>query len=296
MQYFKRVSVGEARDVLNHLDLLMLYHDDWVSNFMRAIICHERLGDEYIAVDSYDTCRFGRWLVNDMGESLRDVPIVSDIRLIHKNMHLAYRNIFLRWEKQKEISTADFDEANTKKTAFKLSVSTMQFMIYDYLFQVDPLTKTLNRTKLLSTLERERNRIAETKESCSIVMVDIDHFKVINDTYGHAAGDMVLVQTSLFLSSSLRPMDVIFRYGGEEFLMYLPNVAKTEALSILERVRENLAKNNVMIETGQNIKVTASFGVSALDPFVEISMSVDKADRALYIAKNNGRNQVVWVD
>ena len=296
MQYFKNVSVGEARDVLNHLDLLMLYHDDWVSNFMRAIICNENMGDEYVAEDSHETCRFGYWLAHDLGESLRNLPITNDIRLIHKNMHSTYREIFLRWEKQKKISVKDYDEAAIKKTAFKLSVSTMQFMIYDYLFQVDPLTKTLNRTKLLSTLERERNRISETKESCSIAMVDIDHFKVINDTYGHIAGDMALVQTSLFFSSSLRPMDIIFRYGGEEFLMYLPSVGKKEALSLLNRVRKNLSENNIMIETGENIQVTASFGVTALDPDAEIFKSVNKADEALFVAKSRGRNQVVWAE
>ncbi len=296
MRHFNRVSVGEARDILNHLDLLVLYHDDWASHFMRAIICNEDLGDTYISTDSHETCRFGHWIHHELNKSLQDTPIVKDIKYIHKNMHLSFREIFLTWKTEKKVSTQDFDEANTKKTAFKLSVSTMQFMIYDYLFQVDPLTKTLNRTKLLSTLERERNRIAETGETCSIVMVDIDHFKSINDTYGHTVGDTVLVQTSLFLSSSLRPMDIIFRYGGEEFLMYLPGVGKKEALLILNRVRENLSNNKLIIATGKDIKITASFGMTTLTPHAEISESVDKADQALYAAKNSGRNRVVWMD
>lgn len=297
MQHFdNRISMGEARDLLNRLELLTLYHDSWVSEFLRAIVCDELLAEENTSSTSHQTCRFGHWLEHEIHDALRETPIVSDIRLIHENMHTAFRNLLLAWQTEKRVSAADYDEANVKKMAFQLSVSTMQFMIYDYLFQVDPLTKTLNRTKLLSTLERERNRIFETGEQSSLAMVDIDFFKKVNDTYGHTMGDTVLIQVSLFLSTSLRPMDIIFRYGGEEFLVYLPGVGKKDAVAILDRIRINLAANHIALEMGEEIQITASFGVSPLDPQSEIALSVDKADQALYLAKNGGRNRVVWLD
>lgn len=295
MRDFDAISMGAARDILSHLDLLVLYHEEWESGFMRAMICNTHVSDEYLAVDAHETCRFGVWLYQDLHESLKNSNIVNDIKLIHRNMHLAFRDVFTSWKTHGSVSVQAYDEAHTKKMAFNLSVITMQSMIYDYLFQVDPLTKTLNRTKLLSTLERERNRIAETKEICSVVMVDIDHFKRINDTFGHAVGDTVLVQTSLFLSSSLRPMDILFRYGGEEFLMYLPSVGKTEALSALNRIRETLANNRQIVGESEDVTITASFGVTALDPLADIATSIDRADQALYEAKRRGRNQVVWL-
>ncbi|MBF0401069.1 MAG: diguanylate cyclase [Magnetococcales bacterium] len=291
-----RISMGEARDLLNRLELLTLYHDEWVSGFLRSIICNEPPDTSCLAADSHRTCRFGHWLEQEIHDALRTAPIVSDIRLIHENMHAAYRKLLLTWQEDGRVLAKDYDEASVKKMAFQLSVSTMQFMIYDYLFQVDPLTKTLNRTKLLSTLERERNRISETGEKSAIAMVDIDFFKKVNDTYGHVVGDTVLVQVSLFLSTSLRPMDIIFRYGGEEFLLYLPGVGKKDAVTILDRIRVNLAENRILLETGNEICITASFGVSSLDPNTEIALSVDKADQALYMAKKGGRNRVVWLD
>ncbi|MEO5340335.1 MAG: diguanylate cyclase [Magnetococcus sp. MYC-9] len=297
MQHFdNRISTGEARELLNRLELLTLYHDGWLSSFLRAVVCGEPVEEEYVSCDSHQTCRFGHWLDHDIHEALRQSPIVSDIRLIHQSMHAAYRDLFLLWQAERRIPAHEYDEANVKKMAFQLSVSTLQFMIYDYLFQVDPLTKTLNRTKLLSTLERERNRIFETGEHSAIVMVDIDHFKRVNDTYGHSVGDTVLVQVALFLSTSLRPMDIIFRYGGEEFLVYLPGAAKKESLAVLERVRGNLFDNRIMLETGEELAITASFGVTSLDPNADIATSVEKADQALYLAKHGGRNRVVWLD
>ncbi|MBF0185392.1 MAG: diguanylate cyclase [Magnetococcales bacterium] len=290
------ISTGEARELLNRLELLTLYHDDWLSAFIRAIVCDEPLDADYFSEDAHLTCRFGQWLDQEIHESLRQTAIVSDIRLIHRSMHRAYRNLFLVWQQNRRLSALEYDEANVKKTAFQLSVSTLQFMIYDYLFQVDPLTKTLNRTKLLSTLERERNRISETGEQSVIVMVDIDYFKKINDTYGHVVGDTVLVQVALFLSSSLRPMDITFRYGGEEFLVYLPGAGEKEAVAILERIRTSLVENRIMIDAGREIHISASFGATLLDPTAEIAFSIEKADRALYKAKQMGRNRVVWLD
>ncbi|MEO5330637.1 MAG: diguanylate cyclase [Magnetococcus sp. YQC-5] len=296
MNEFKKFPFSEARDVLYQLDLMLFYHDEWFSNFTRGIICDQPLGDEYIAEDAYQACRFGQWLYGNIDAKVKQTLIVQDIELIHKNMHLKFRDCYLKWMTHKTDIKKEYDEALIKRTAFKLTVNTLQFMIYDYLLQTDPLTKTFNRTKLLSTLERERNRIEETGENCAVVMADIDHFKHVNDQYGHAVGDMVLVQTSVLLRNILRPMDLVFRYGGEEFLLYLPGVDKKAALIILDRLRARIAENSIMISEDKTINITISFGGSRLDPGAEIAESVRKADEALYLAKTGGRNRVEWVE
>ncbi|MBF0358287.1 MAG: diguanylate cyclase [Magnetococcales bacterium] len=294
MKNLQNISLSEAMEILHQLDLLLLNHDEWFSELTKNIILNEDINDDFISENPHELCNFGKWFYNDLPPDLRQAPISKDIELIHKNMHLKFKDILVAWKEKKRISKDSYNEATVKKMAFMLTVNTLQFMIYDYLLQTDPLTKTLNRTKLLSTLERERNRISETGESCAVVMADIDYFKKVNDTYGHAVGDMVLVQTALFFSSVLRPMDLVFRYGGEEFLIYMSNLDLISAIKTLDRIREKFATNKIMISTGKMINITASFGVAMLDPKVSIDSSIKKADLALYAAKRSGRNCVKW--
>jgi diguanylate cyclase len=296
MKKLQELSLPEAMDILHQLDLLLLNHDEWFTDLTKSIILDEDISDEFISENPHKLCDFGKWFYNDFDQDLRNLPISQDIELIHRNMHSMFKEILETWKSEKKVSKNYYNEATVKRMAFRLTVNTLQFMIYDYLLQTDPLTKTLNRTKLLSTLERERNRISETGESCVIVMADIDYFKKVNDTYGHAVGDMALVQTALFFSSVLRPMDLVFRYGGEEFLIYMSNIDQNSALRTLDRIREEFSINKIMISTGKLIQITASFGVAKLNPNSDIASSIETADKALYKAKKNGRNRVEWMD
>jgi diguanylate cyclase len=296
MRDLQDLSMPEAMDILHQLDLLLLNHDEWFTALTKSIILDEKVDDEFIANEPHRLCSFGKWFYNDFDAGLRKLPICRDIELIHKNMHTMFKNILINWQIKKEVSKVNYDEATIKRMAFRLTVNTLQFMIYDFLLQTDPLTKTLNRTRMLSTLERERNRISETEENCVVVMADIDYFKKVNDTYGHTVGDMVLVQTALFFSSVLRPLDLVFRYGGEEFLIYMSNQDKKETLKILDRIRDEFSKNKIMIATGKIINITASFGAAKLNPNAEIASSIEKADKALYKSKKGGRNRVEWLD
>jgi diguanylate cyclase (GGDEF)-like protein len=127
-------------------------------------------------------------------------------------------------------------------------------------------------------------------------MVDLDYFKKVNDQYGHQAGDKVLTYFASYLKESLRPYDSIGRYGGEEFLLCLPDANVEDAKTIVERIREELANNAVEI-TGPDgkpllIKVTASFGVSSISKDHPTSEAIETADMAMYQAKSEGRNRV----
>jgi diguanylate cyclase (GGDEF)-like protein len=124
---------------------------------------------------------------------------------------------------------------------------------------------------------------------CSIVMMDLDHFKVINDTYGHQAGDRVLIASAQYVMQHLRPYDKVFRYGGEEFVISLQNATSEVALGIVGLIRDGLAKMPVHYND-MLIGVTASFGVAQLDPGFTVEQSLDHADQAMYAAKSNGRN------
>jgi len=157
----------------------------------------------------------------------------------------------------------------------------------------DLLTKLHNRSAIMATLETEIARSHRDQRSVGVALLDIDHFKKVNDTYGHFAGDAVLRETAARLKSSMRAYDQVGRYGGEEFLVVLPNCDMEQAVQQADRMRIRLQESKILADAGVEIPVTASFGVtitdlSDRDPDVFIRV----ADEALYRAKANGRNRV----
>ena len=135
-------------------------------------------------------------------------------------------------------------------------------------------------------------------------MLDIDHFKRINDQYGHMLGDTVLKNLSLFCQHKLRDIDVFGRFGGEEFLIACPETDAKAALEIAERLREAISKDYFAIVNGKEITLTVSIGISIFDPkqvkhdSLDLAMDlyIDYSDKAMYCAKNAGRNQVKLYD
>ena len=157
----------------------------------------------------------------------------------------------------------------------------------------DPLTGLSNRRYLDETLPRELSRAKREGYSLSLIMLDLDHFKQVNDTYGHAAGDEVLKTLSALLKKSARESDIICRYGGEEFLVALPRMSPEQALQRVEAWRLELAETSVH-HGDLKMRVTLSAGVAGFpDHGADIDSLLSHADQALYHAKHGGRNRVI---
>lgn len=158
----------------------------------------------------------------------------------------------------------------------------------------DPLTGVLNRRAFEKCVDREFARIQRHQTPLAVVIFDLDHFKKINDTYGHPVGDKVLINVADRAAQTLRQADVIARYGGEEFILLLPDTNREEALRVAQRVREAILKLRFRIKSeSEAITVTASFGVSNLQSAMTPTQMIKLADDALYKAKQEGRNRVV---
>jgi two-component system cell cycle response regulator len=159
----------------------------------------------------------------------------------------------------------------------------------------DFLLHIWNRSSILDILQRELIRGGRENRSVGVVLADLDHFKSINDTYGHFAGDEVLKEFALRMQGSIRPYDAIGRYGGEEFLIILSNCDETCTANQAERLRKAL-DSEPMIVNGQLRSVTCSFGATSWFPGDETNseMLIRVADDALYAAKHQGRNRVVY--
>ena len=158
---------------------------------------------------------------------------------------------------------------------------------------VDALTGLYNFRHLQRSLEIEMERTRRTKLPTGLVMIDLDHFKSVNNLYGHECGNMVLGQFGKILKDNVRVIDVPCRYGGEEFAVILPGASLRQSTRIAERLRENIRSNPVPF--GENsIKITASFGVAVFRFGDECTLGefLNKADRLLYEAKNTGRDRI----
>jgi diguanylate cyclase (GGDEF)-like protein len=159
----------------------------------------------------------------------------------------------------------------------------------------DVLTGLANRRAFLTALREALGAAAHNGSSMALLSVDVDHFKSINDTHGHAVGDAVLNAMVERLSAEIRPGDAIARFGGEEFLVLMPRITPVDALAVAERMRKALLGTPVEA-AGRKVPVTASFGVAleATLPHADAMPDLlDRADSALYLAKRNGRNRVV---
>ncbi len=161
------------------------------------------------------------------------------------------------------------------------------------LAQTDPLTRLCNRRSLTEMLENEMNRCLRNLAPCSLIMCDIDHFKQVNDEYGHQAGDDVLVKVADLLREQLRPYDLAARYGGEEFCLVLPETNLPHATEVAERIRQEIQGYRFTGNLG-TLKLTISLGVATISGHRELSQDelIRMADEALYLAKHNGRNRV----
>ena len=160
------------------------------------------------------------------------------------------------------------------------------------LASTDELTGLTNRRRMLEHIREEIRRLRRSGRSASLIMGDIDHFKDINDKYGHLCGDEVLEEVSELLRNSLRDQDFIARWGGEEFLFLLPETDDAGGVTAAEKLREAVSKLEVQFEA-RKLKVTMTFGVAALDPKIGIDESISRADDALYQGKQGGRDQVI---
>ncbi|HEY8084212.1 MAG TPA: GGDEF domain-containing protein [Methylophilaceae bacterium] len=178
------------------------------------------------------------------------------------------------------------DEAQTKVRELTLEISQLSDLAHE-----DYLTGALNRRGMDEAFEREFSRAERAGKPISVALLDVDHFKKLNDTMGHDGGDAALKHLAQVTRETLRPSDVLARYGGEEFVIILPETSMEEGIEVMTRVQRDLTKNIFMHENQKSL-ITFSAGVAERQPMELQEMIVKRADEAMYRAKNAGRNRV----
>ena len=223
------------------------------------------------------------------------IPVEINLELISdKNGAPIYIQSIVRDISERKRAEKEIKIANELLSSRLIEIEQLQKELHEQTLR-DPLTGLYNRRYLNETLEREIARGKRGKKHLSIIISDIDHFKKINDTYGHQVGDKFLIEVAAIMKKHARASDIVCRYGGEEFLLVLPDATKTSALKRAEELRKICADICILHE-GKKLKITLSFGV-ATHPIhgKDADELVVKADKAMYKSKRAGRNQVsIW--
>jgi len=250
-----------------------------------------------------DTQRFPAGDLNQQVRFMRDFAaafnvLVENLRQTHAALGMRAeelaegRRAALNLMLDAQAARREAEEAYIKLQTKVEQIETLQAQLRDEAIR-DPITACFNRRYLEETLEREFSRAQREAYPLSLVMVDIDYFKIVNDTYGHPAGDAMLQALGFMLRAQTRAGDIVCRYGGDEFLLVLPNMRLQDAMKRAEAWRQSFQEMEVYYGE-QLLQATLSMGVACVPEHgMESERVILAADQALYCAKNSGRNLVI---
>ncbi|MFC2049397.1 diguanylate cyclase [Chlamydiota bacterium] len=285
-----KIPREELLKIIAELEQSFYNHKQWTKQVMRTLICKLPPDNHDIGEEPHKECRFGQWYYQEVHEGLQDHPGFTSLGLEHQHMHQLASRLLKTTLRGEIITTNDFDQFANALERVALELNSLKEELEYLIYNRDPLTHAINRVNMPFILREQQELGKRQVYSCILVMMDLDHFKETNDTYGHLAGDLVLKAVVQYLTENLRPYDKVFRYGGEEFLICLPNLGVQAGFEMIERIRKGLADYKIEIGKKQSITVTASFGLTQLDPHSPIENSINQADKALLTAKSAGRN------
>jgi diguanylate cyclase (GGDEF)-like protein len=293
----QHLTALETKGIVDALEQAILEHGKWLSNCHRSLLCSLPFPHDVLADKAYEISNFGKWYYKQTTPILTEHPLFRSIDAANRDLHQSAKALAGKIKKTEKISQQEYDEFLIKEVTFSGILIKLRDEFHQALFSFDSLTHVLNRQAFLRILTQEYARASRLGKPCCIAMVDLDHFKVINDTYGHQIGDTVLHAVAQFMTSNLRPYDSMCRYGGEEFLICLPYTPVHLARTTLTRLQKGLAALAIIISPKIYVKITASFGLVTTDPGVTMIDTITRADSAMYAAKHGGGNQVViWGD
>lgn len=281
---------GNVLNSLRQLGKALTDHSNWLKEFHRALICDQPMSSDNTQENAHHNCRLGKWYYGNVEESIQQLDTFKEVGDLHRSVHQHANTLLEVKQSGQDVSVQSYDEFINIAMLFRTALQDLQFNMVSQVCAIDHLTGVWNRYAMTYKLTQEHERITRTGQSCSIALLDFDHFKNINDQYGHIVGDSVLKTALEFFSSKIRKYDAIFRYGGEEFLFMLPATTTKEAQDLMERLRTGIKKLSITASKNMNIHIRVSIGLTSLDKNITVADAIDMADSALLKAKADGRD------
>lgn len=292
---FLQLNAADAEQIVRELGRALDADRQWGEKFRTALVCRNKAGVSNLNENSYKRTTFGRWYFGQVNGKLRDHSGFATVGKNYERMFALALELACLIRDDADIKPRQYKAFTKSESHFRSSLRAVLSEAWDFLRHIDPLTGSMMRGAMKMHLEAEQSRVQRGGQDSCVAMMDLDFFKTINDTHGHLAGDTVLKTIAGYLLDNLRRYDQLFRYGGEEFLIMLPNTNTDTAKRVLDRLRKNIKDLAIDVGNAVDVHVSASFGVTELVQGQPIDTSIERADEALFEAKKSGRNCVrVW--
>jgi diguanylate cyclase (GGDEF)-like protein len=288
-------SLRDAEQIVRRLAPALRSHGAWVQRVHTMLICRLPPAADDLSPDSQPATELARWFRDEDSEYIRRHPHYAEAAASYREVRALAAGLLRAVADGGRIAPAAYGAFARAVARFEENMEALISGVWMLLSETDPLTGIATLPALMPRLQQERDRLQRSNTVCSVCMIDLDHFKEINDRYGHAVGNTVLEAVSRYFASRLRRYDQVCRYGGEEFVIMLPDTDLEAAVPIIERLRSGLARLPVILDDGTRLTITGSFGIAPLAPMEPVHASIEHADQAMYAAKRAGRNQVrLW--
>jgi diguanylate cyclase (GGDEF)-like protein len=285
------------RDTLEQLAQATHDHLEWHANLLRVIVCELPCDPNDLTTSAHHRCRFGNWYYERAPAELQGQPAFAAIGIEHQRIHEVGAWILREIAAGRPVDRRAFDRLLEGSLRLRRELDLLKGELQVALRSRDALTGACDRDQVLPELRRWRAPVSRGAMSCCIVFMDLDRLNDINATHGHPIGNAVLAEAVRVLREQLRPVDRVFRVGGDEFLISLPGADLATGQAVVARVQDGLVRRQLFVASaGSALRLTASFGLALLDPEVRVEDSMDRAAQALLLAKAAGGNRAISWD
>jgi diguanylate cyclase (GGDEF)-like protein len=288
---------SEIESFITELDAAVEAHMNWTRRVMRCAVLHTSPGADVLDPLAHTICRFGRWFASRQSDFEKISPQnTQQLLAAHQAMHDAIRAICADVLAGRPGQSASLDVFEQTQAELIELLAKFKTKFLATAARHDHLTGLPLRYGLEEEFIQLKKICQRNKSLLYAVMIDVDHFKRINDTYGHSVGDIALCHLADTLKRNIRPSEPLYRFGGEEFLLLMQTSSPEEAALAAERLINVVRGASLMTPQGKPLTLTTTMGLSLVKGDEELLGVIERADKALYAGKNAGRDRYVIAD